>query len=127
MKRMISGILVATLVFGASSAWAADNDNPTGPSGPALPGSLRLAVEHTLAEMVMAPVAKPAIQLQPATHVIETTAAQARRSAQAVATGKAGGGHTMATIMTVVGVVGGFVGTAYTIKMMKKATDQTKP
>jgi hypothetical protein len=127
MKRMISGILVATLVFGASSAWAADNDNPTGPSGPAAPGSFRLAVEHTLAEMVIAPVAKPATQLQPATHVIETTAAQARRSAQPTTSGGSGGGHAMATVMTLAGVVGGIVGTAYMIKAMKKATAQTKP
>jgi hypothetical protein len=127
MKRMISGILVATLVVGASSAWAADNDNPTGPSGPAAPGSFRLAVEHTLAEMVIAPVAKPATQFQPATHVIETTVAEARRSAQPTTSGGSGGGHAMATVMTLVGVVGGIVGTAYMIKAMKKATAQTKP
>ncbi len=127
MKRMISGILVATLVFGASSAWAADNDNLSGPSGPAAPGSFRLAVEHALAEMVMAPVAKPVTQLQPAAHVIETTAAQARRSAQPTTSGGSGGGHAMATVMTLVGVVGGIVGTAYMIKTMKKATAQTQP
>jgi hypothetical protein len=127
MKRMISGILVATLVFAASSAWAADNDNPIDASGPAAPGSFRLAVEHTLAEMVIAPVAKPVTQLQPAPHVIETTAAQARRSAQPTTSGGSGGGHAMATVMTLVGVVGGIVGTAYMIKAMKKATAQTKP
>jgi hypothetical protein len=127
MKRMISGILVATLVVGASSAWAADNENTTTRSGPAAPGSFRLAVEHALAEMVNAPVAKPATQLQRAPHVMEIIAAQARRDSQPVASGKTGGGHTVAMIMTVVGVAGGIVATAYTIKMMKKATDQTKP
>jgi hypothetical protein len=58
---------------------------------------------------------------------MEIIAAQARRDSQPVASGKTGGGHTVAMIMTVVGVAGGIVATAYTIKMMKKATDQTKP
>ena len=90
-------------------------------------GSFRLAVQHAVAEIAIAPAAKPPTQLQPAARVTETTTAQARRSAQPIASGGSGGGHTMATVMTLVGVVGGIVGTAYMIKTMKKATDQAKP
>jgi hypothetical protein len=126
MKRTISGILVTTLVLTALPAWAADSSNLSRPSGTDGPGTFRLSVDRALAAVMNAPT-EPATQLQ-ASQASETAtqSGQARQSAQQAATGKAGG-HTMATIMTVVGVVGGIVGTAYTIKMMKKATEQTKP
>jgi hypothetical protein len=128
MKRMISGILVATLVLAASPAWAADSDNPARPAASAAPGAFALSIEHALAGIVTAR-SEPAAQLQAATHANDTAAlhGQALRSAQPVASGKAGGGHAMATVMTLVGVGGGIAGSVYMYKMMKKTTDPTKP
>ena len=105
MKRMISGILVATLVLAAIPAWAGDNDNVSATPAPVAHAQFKASIDHAVAAMVNAPS-----EVSPA------------RAQQSRSSSGSGGGHA-GMIIGLVSVVAGIAGTVYTLKVMKKATD----
>jgi hypothetical protein len=122
MKRMISGILVGSLVFAAAPVWAADNDNLSAPSAPVAQARFRASMDHALTAIVNAP--PDANQVQPGTRLSETKSGRVHRSEQAVATSGSGGGSHVGLIIGLLTTVAGIAGTVYMVKAMKKATDQ---
>jgi len=118
MKRMISGILVGTLVFAAAPVWAADNENPL----PIPQAQFRASMDHALTAIVNAP--SEANQVQPSTRVSQTKSGRVHRSEQAGATSGSGGGSHVGMIIGLLTTAAGIAGTVYMVKAMKKATDQ---
>ena len=78
MKRMISGILVGTLVFAATPVWAAENDNLSAASAPVPHAQFRASIDHALTAIVNAP--SEATQVQAAAPVGVARSGRVRRS-----------------------------------------------
>ena len=122
MKRMISGILVGSLMFAAAPVWAADNDNLSATSAPVPKAQFRASMDHALTAIVNAP--SEANHAQAATRVGDTKSGRVHRSEQAVATSGSGGGSHVGMIIGLLTTAAGIAGTVYMVKAMKKATDQ---
>jgi uncharacterized membrane protein len=120
MKRTISGILVATLVLAAIPAWAGDNDNVSATPAPVSHAQFKASIDHGLAAIVNAP--SEASPVQPARRGSETQSSRVLRAAQSGASSGSGGGHA-GMIVGLISAVAGIAGTVYTLKYMKKVTD----
>ena len=108
MKRMICGMLSATLILASVPAHAAA-ENATLLTESAVRNHFRQAIDHAVAAVASQPVDAAEI-LQPA---------QAPLAAQATQTGSGGGGH-LKLVMTLVTTAVGVVGMVYFMKMAKK-------
>ena len=120
MKRTISGILVATLVLAAIPAWAGDTDNVSATPAPVSHAQFKASIDHGLAAIVNAP-SEPS-QVQPATRAGGIMSSRVRRAEQNGASAGSGGGHA-GMIVSLISAVAGIAGTVYTLKYMKKVTD----
>jgi hypothetical protein len=124
MKRMVSGVVVGILIFGASSTWAADNDGLAGLSGQAAPSRFSLSVDRAVSAIVSTP-AEPVNQIQAPTDGAKTLERShpVRENQQRTTAAGSGGSHVGA-IIGLVTAVGGIVGTVYMVKMMQKQMGQ---
>jgi ABC-type sugar transport system substrate-binding protein len=112
MKRMICGMLSATLMLASVPAGAAAAENTTFLTESAVQNHFRQAIDHAVAAVASQPV--------DASEVVQP--AQAPTAAQASQTVSRSGGHVVALVTTLVTSAVGMVGMVYYMKMMKKQT-----
>jgi hypothetical protein len=127
MKKMMIGVLVSSLLAATTPLYA----ESASITGPALsPESVRASIERAIVMVdTGAPAPTPArhplsvsVQRQFASTSASPTSAG---DAQAVpAVGGGGGGHSLATILTLIGTAVSVGGAIYYMKIIKKATSQ---
>jgi hypothetical protein len=110
MKRMICGILSATLILASVPAHAAV-ENATLLTESAVQNHFREAIDHAVTAVASQPV--------DAAEVLQSAQAPRRLVEQAAPAASGSGGH-LKLVMTLVTTAAGIVGTVYAMKMAKK-------
>jgi hypothetical protein len=124
MKNMMIGVLVGSLLAATTPLYA----ESASVTGPALsPDGVRSSIERAMV-MVDADAQAPLPARHPLSVSVRgqfasTSAAPAADAAQAGQV-SGGGGHTLATILTLVGTAVSVGGAIYYMKIIKKATSQ---
>ena len=112
MKKVLSSLLVVSILSLSVPAWAAGSDPTTSPVSP-----LRSAIATSGSQLALAPAARPAVAAQSIPRTMPRTGSDRVR--------RQGGGHA-AMVIGLVSTLAGAAGTYYMIKEMKKTTDQAQ-